>query len=44
LIDLALKENSPEREQQREVFARSHTWEANTNEIFKRIEMIEKTK
>ena len=42
MIELALTENSPEKEKQREVFARSHTWEANANEIFKRIEQIEK--
>ena len=42
MIKLALKENTPEKEKQREVFARSHTWEANANEIFKRIEQIEK--
>jgi glycosyltransferase involved in cell wall biosynthesis len=42
LVEVALKENSPEREKEREKFARSHTWEANTNEIFKRIEQVEK--
>jgi glycosyltransferase involved in cell wall biosynthesis len=42
MIERALTENSPEKEKQREVFARSHTWEANANEIFKRIEQIEK--
>jgi len=42
LVDLALKENSPEKEKAREKFARGHTWEANVNEIYKRIEQIEK--
>ncbi|OFY51566.1 MAG: glycosyl transferase family 1 [Bacteroidetes bacterium GWF2_41_31] len=42
LVDLALNENSPEKEKAREKFARGHTWEANVNEIYKRIEQIEK--
>ena len=42
LVDLALKENSPEKEKAREKFARGHTWESNVNEIYKRIEQIEK--
>jgi acetyltransferase-like isoleucine patch superfamily enzyme/glycosyltransferase involved in cell wall biosynthesis len=39
MIDLALRENSPEKEAEREAFARGHTWEANVNEIYKAIEM-----
>jgi glycosyltransferase involved in cell wall biosynthesis len=42
LIEKALQENSPEREKEREKLARSHTWEANVAEIYKRIEEIEK--
>ncbi len=42
MIAHALSENTPEKENEREVFARSHTWEANMNEIFKRIDQIEK--
>lgn len=34
-IELALRENTPEREAKREAFARSHTWENNVNEIYK---------
>jgi glycosyltransferase involved in cell wall biosynthesis len=41
-IDKALKENTPDKEKEREKLARSHTWDANANEIYKRIEMIEK--
>lgn len=37
LIALALEENSPEKEKAREVFARSHTWTNNVNEIYQRI-------
>ena len=40
-IQKALDENSKELEVAREKFARSHTWEANANEIFKYIEQIE---
>jgi acetyltransferase-like isoleucine patch superfamily enzyme/glycosyltransferase involved in cell wall biosynthesis len=40
LVDLALKENTPELAKAREVFARSHTWEANVNEIYKAIELV----
>jgi len=42
LVDLALNENSPDKEKAREKFARGHTWESNVNEIYKRIEQIEK--
>ena len=42
LIEKALKENSPEMEKKREKLARSHTWEANAAEIYKRIEEVEK--
>ncbi len=39
-ISQAMAENTPSHEQQRESFARQHTWEANTNEIYKVIENI----
>ncbi len=42
LIEEALRENTPEKEQEREKLARSHTWEANAEEIYNRIEAIEK--
>jgi len=42
LIDKAIKENSPEKEIAREKLARSHTWDANTEEIYLNIEKIEK--
>mgnify|MGYP002640024971 CR=1 FL=1 len=42
LVQKALDENTPELEHEREVFARSHTWEANANEIFRYVEFIEK--
>ncbi|MBE0650334.1 MAG: glycosyltransferase [Bacteroidales bacterium] len=42
LIEKALLENSPELERKREELARSHTWEANVDEIYKRIEQVEK--
>lgn len=41
LIDKALKENTIKKEQEREKLARSHTWDANAEEIYKQIEMIE---
>ncbi len=44
LIQKAMDENSPELEEKREAFARSHTWETNADEIFKYIEFIEKGK
>ncbi len=44
LIDLALRENSPEKEIEREKLARSHTWDANAEAIYSRIEEIEKLK
>ena len=44
LIEKALKENSPEKETEREEIARSHTWIANAEAIYEKIEMIEKTK
>lgn len=40
-IQKALDENTPQLEKEREKFARSHTWEANANEIFKYVELIE---
>jgi len=44
LVKKAMDENTPELEKKREVFARSHTWEANANEIFKYVELVEKEK
>ena len=44
LIEKALKEDSPEKETEREEIARSHTWIANAEAIYEKIEMIEKTK
>ena len=44
LVERALQENTPEKEKAREDFSRSHTWEANATEIFKRIDEIEKMK
>ncbi|MBN2614581.1 MAG: glycosyltransferase, partial [Bacteroidales bacterium] len=41
LIDKALKENTAQKEKEREKVARSHTWDANAEEIYKQIEMIE---
>lgn len=41
LVQKALDENTPELEIAREKFARSHTWEANANEIFKYVDFIE---
>lgn len=35
LTETALREDSPEQAARREEFARSHTWEANVNEIYK---------
>jgi teichuronic acid biosynthesis glycosyltransferase TuaH len=42
LIEKALQENTPEKEQEREKVARSHTWDANAEAIYEKIEMIEK--
>ncbi len=42
LIELALSENSVGKEALRRVFANSHTWENNVNEIGKAIEMVSK--
>ncbi len=44
LIEKALKENSPEKEAEREKTAQSHTWDANVEAIYEKIEMIEKIK
>ena len=44
LIEMALTENTPEKEAEREKIARSHTWVANAEAIFEKIEMIEKMK
>ncbi len=44
LIDRALKENTPEKEKSREKLARSHTWDANAEAIYEKIEMVEKIK
>lgn len=42
LIEKALRDNSPEKEAAREKLARSHTWDANVEEIYRQIEKIEK--
>lgn len=42
LIELALSENSTEKEASRREFANSHTWENNVNEISKAIELVYK--
>ncbi len=44
LIEKALKENTPEKEAEREKVARSHTWDANAEAIYEKIEMIENLK
>ena len=40
LIELAMAENSPEKQQKRRNYANSHTWENNVNEIYKYIELV----
>lgn len=40
LIEKALEENSPEKEQARITFAQGHTWENNVKEIYKVIEEL----
>ena len=40
LIEQALKENSPEKQQERIVFAQGHTWENNVTEIDKAIHQL----
>jgi teichuronic acid biosynthesis glycosyltransferase TuaH len=40
LVERALKENTPELASARETFARGHTWEANTNEIYRAVELV----
>lgn len=37
LVEKALSENTPELEREREIFARSHTWENNVKEIYDRM-------
>ena len=44
LVERALKENTPELARAREEFARSHTWEANANEIYKAMDLIKMRK
>jgi len=44
LINRALKENTPEKELEREKLARSHTWDANAEAIYEKIEAIKKIK
>jgi glycosyltransferase involved in cell wall biosynthesis len=44
LIEKALKENSPEKKQERIQFAATHTWENNVGEIYAAINEFEKTK
>jgi len=40
-IDLALKENTPQKEKARAVFAREHSWENNVKAIYELIEKFE---
>lgn len=40
LIEKSLKENSPEKEQERIIFAQGHTWENNVKEIDKAIQQL----
>jgi glycosyltransferase involved in cell wall biosynthesis len=40
LIGQALREDSPEKQQQRRFYAKSHTWENNVEEIYKYIELV----
>jgi len=42
LIELALAENSDEKQKERRTFALSHTWENNVLEIYKAIELVTK--
>lgn len=42
LTQKALEENTKEKEEEREKFAKSHTWENNVKEIYKAIEEVEK--
>jgi len=42
LIELALSENTVEKEKSRRELAKSHTWENNVNEISKAIELVSK--
>ncbi len=44
LVEKALKENTIEKEIEREKLARSHTWEANVEAIYEKIEKIERNK
>ena len=44
LIELALKENTAEKEAASEKLARSHTWKNNVKEIYDKIELIENLK
>lgn len=39
LIQIALQEDSPQKQQERIVFAQSHTWESNVLEIYKAIKL-----
>jgi glycosyltransferase involved in cell wall biosynthesis len=40
LIERALAEDSPEKQQQRRSFATSHTWENNVAEIYRCIKLV----
>ena len=44
LIELAIEENSPEKEKERIAFAKQHTWEASVNDIYSAIENTLKEK
>ncbi len=41
-IELAMKENTPEKEKERAAFAREHSWENNVKAIYDLIEKFEK--
>lgn len=43
-IEIALKENSKEKESERINFARSHTWQNSVSEIYKAIQLVTKIK
>lgn len=44
LMDQALKENTPELQNRRREFAKSHTWQNNVGEIYKYIHLVSKGK
>lgn len=40
LVEKALSENTPEKEKEREIFAKSHTWENNVKEIYDKMLLL----